>query len=101
MYQDLDDAVRHLHKHFVIRNDIKPENLIFDEDDRLVLIDFDSARPKGYRLGLKGSTEGFANLNSELAVEENDLFAMKNTLDAIEFVILGVELGDDDVSQEM
>lgn len=70
--QDLIEAAEHLHEVGIVHNDINPYNVVFDEEDSAVLIDFDSAGWKGDELGIKKGTPGWARDDMERCEEEND-----------------------------
>lgn len=95
LQNDLYDAVSHLHSLGYTHKDIKPDNLVFDdENNRLVLIDFDSAAPLGGLLGLKQGTPGYVDMEQRVSQEGNDWFAVENVEADMEMVVLGpVEWG--------
>lgn len=52
-------ALRHLHQMGYCHNDISPSDIMFHEDGRVVIIDFDSCRPIGETLSDKFGTPDF------------------------------------------
>lgn len=68
-------GIKHLHSLGIIHNDITPSNIMIDEDNTLVLIDFDSCRRPGEALGNTKRTYGWYNPNITTAMEQNDLDA--------------------------
>ncbi|KAI1840179.1 hypothetical protein JX266_013609 [Neoarthrinium moseri] len=70
------EGVRHLHQHGLIHNDLNPANIMVDEDDSPIIIDFDSCKPEGWELGHKAGTEGWTLGDSRIAAQENDLYAL-------------------------
>ncbi|WP_153301583.1 bifunctional protein-serine/threonine kinase/phosphatase [Endozoicomonas arenosclerae] len=53
--QQIITAIRGLHRLQILHQDLKPENLMFDQEGRLKLIDFGSARVAGDRESQQGS----------------------------------------------
>ncbi|KAG6203173.1 hypothetical protein E4U35_004584 [Claviceps purpurea] len=78
--EGIERGIRHLHSLGVIHNDIKPNNIMLDELDRPVIIDFDSWGREGQKLGpgmKKGTLEWSINGSPyEYALCENDMFAL-------------------------
>ena len=56
--QAIREAVEHMHRHGLIHNDLNPANIMIDENDNPVVIDFDSCKPEGAELSVKGKTHG-------------------------------------------
>lgn len=75
-YDGVVTGVRHLHKLGLIHNDLCPQNIMMDGETP-VIIDFDSCRPTGERLGRKIGTPGWEMEGSVWAREENDLYSLK------------------------
>ncbi|KAK8076089.1 hypothetical protein PG994_003361 [Apiospora phragmitis] len=75
--QGIKEGVKHLHQQGLIHNDLNPANIMFDEDDNPIIIDFDSCKREGEELGLKGGTEGWTLHASQIAAPENDLYALE------------------------
>ncbi len=75
-------AIDHLHSIGISHNDINPGNIMFDEDDNPVLIDFDcafyiGAKPEGSR---KTGTRGWSDpdfMASPVSRKENDYFSFR------------------------
>ncbi|KAI0875732.1 kinase-like domain-containing protein [Hypoxylon argillaceum] len=82
--QEIRDAVAHLHSLGLVHNDLKPNNIMITDDGTAILIDFDSCRPAGELMGVKGSTPGW-EMVTDYALPENDL----QLLDMIERSLLG------------
>ncbi|KAI1120257.1 kinase-like domain-containing protein [Nemania abortiva] len=70
--QDIRAGVAHLHSVGFVHNDLNPTNIMLTDDGTAVVIDFDSARPTGEPLGLKGATP-FWEVDSKFSLPENDL----------------------------
>jgi serine/threonine protein kinase len=68
-------GIRHLHSLGIIYNDITPANIIFEEDDTPVIIDFDSCRKVGDLLHGTKRTHGWHDPHIQTALEKNDLDA--------------------------
>ena len=72
----IEKGIQHLHSIGIVHNDINPSNIMVDELDHPVLIDFDSCRRKGQKLGLKAGTWGWSIEGSEYAQFQNDLYSL-------------------------
>lgn len=94
--QDIREGIAHLHSIGLVHNDLNPGNVMIAEDGTAVLIDFDSCRPTGEPLGLKGATMGWGEpgpgepsfgppTQRRYAMPERDL----RNLDQIEQYLLG------------
>ncbi|KAI1188008.1 kinase-like domain-containing protein [Nemania serpens] len=84
--QEIRDGVAHLHSIGLVHNDLNPRNIMIAEDGTAVIIDFDSCRPTGERMGPKGATPGWdLSTPGEYATPQNDL----HNLDQIEQSLLG------------
>jgi serine/threonine protein kinase len=81
-------GIGHLHGLGVVHNDINPGNICIDEDGRAVIIDFNSARPTGERLGLRGGTTGFCR-DTKISEEQNDLYGLRAIRAHLQFVFKG------------
>lgn len=55
LYKGLEDGIRHLHGLGLAHNDISPNNIMMDSENKPIIIDFDSAKPIGEQL-VKGGT---------------------------------------------
>ncbi|KAG6190951.1 hypothetical protein E4U10_004582 [Claviceps purpurea] len=78
--EGVERGVRHLHSLGIVHNDINPDNVMLDELDRPIIIDFDSWGRNGQKLedGMKkGTLEWSINgLPYDYALFENDVFAL-------------------------
>ncbi|KAG6252473.1 hypothetical protein E4U24_000336 [Claviceps purpurea] len=78
--EGIERGIHHMHSLGVIHNDIKPNNIMLDELDRPVIIDFDSWGREGQKFapGMKtGALEWSINGSPyEYALCENDMFAL-------------------------
>ncbi|KAG5967436.1 hypothetical protein E4U56_000890 [Claviceps arundinis] len=74
----IERGIRHLHSLGVIHNDINPANILFDELDRPVIIDFDSWQREGQELGEPGKagTPGWWIDGTRCAQFENDFYGL-------------------------
>lgn len=73
----IEDGVEHLHRLGLVHNDLKPSNIMVDGDGATpVIIDFDSCRREGEKLGLKWGTRGWAKEGITHANRENDLYGL-------------------------
>jgi serine/threonine protein kinase len=66
------DGIRHLHQH----NDINLSNMMID-GEKPVVIDFDSSRPIGEKLGDKVGTFEWELEGAEFSEPENDMYGLK------------------------
>ncbi|KAH8730631.1 kinase-like domain-containing protein [Phaeosphaeriaceae sp. PMI808] len=73
----IEDGIKHLHRLGIIHNDLNPANLMFEENGRLVIIDFDSSRASG--IALDGVKRTYTWHDPEVLVsqESNDLNALE------------------------
>ncbi len=72
----IEDGIRHLHQLGLAHNDIKPSNIMMD-GEKPVVIDFDSTRPIGKKLGDKAGTFEWELEGAEFSEPENDLYGLK------------------------
>lgn len=82
-YNDIEASLRHLHSLGYAHNDLTPNNVMADAEDRLVIIDLGSAVPLGQPLfqgGTWGWNDGFEE-NSSVANDEIGLRLMKKYLE--------------------
>lgn len=68
-------GIRHLHSLGIVHNDIKPSNIMFEEDGTPVINDFGSCRKVGASLQGVGRTYGWHDPEVETALKKNDLDA--------------------------
>ena len=71
------DGIRHLHQLGLAHNYINPSNIMMD-GEKPVVIDFDSAKPIGQKLGDKVGTFEWELEGAEFSEPENDLYGLKN-----------------------
>lgn len=74
--REIELGIRHLHSLGLIHNDINPANIMVDDCDRSVIIDFDASYHHGEKLGLKAGTWGWFIAGTEFARYENDFFGL-------------------------
>lgn len=76
----ISDAIKHLHSLGLVHNDINPANIMLDEDDTLILIDFDSCRHVGESLRNTETkrTRHWHDPSVDVSLEKNDLDAFKD-----------------------
>lgn len=73
-------GIGHLHSLGLVHNDINPANIMIDDDDSLILIDFDSCRYIGESLRNTQTkrTHHWHDPSVDTSLEENDLNAFKD-----------------------
>ncbi|KAG6098591.1 hypothetical protein E4U30_007790 [Claviceps sp. LM220 group G6] len=90
--EGIERGIRHLHSLGIVHNDINPTNIMFDELDRPVIIDFDSWGRKGQKLeyGMKKGTLAWSinGLPYDYALFENDVFALSKLREFVSSVPL-------------
>jgi serine/threonine protein kinase len=69
--QGIRQGIRHLHSLDLIHCDINPSNILMDGDTP-VIVDFDSCRDKGEKLGMKAGTENWTSWDFKFAMPENN-----------------------------
>lgn len=69
-------GIRHLHSLGLVHNDINPRNIMVDDSDRAVIIDFDTCYHQGQKLGPKAGTWGWFMEGVEYASVDNDFFGL-------------------------
>ncbi|KAF2648603.1 hypothetical protein K491DRAFT_684560 [Lophiostoma macrostomum CBS 122681] len=76
--QQIRAAVMHLHSLGLAHNDLNPMNVMLDEGDRAVLIDFGSCQPVGQRLMTAGTSGWYDEMDVEDVVSktQHDEFAL-------------------------
>ncbi|KJZ70629.1 hypothetical protein HIM_09984 [Hirsutella minnesotensis 3608] len=74
--QDMEQGIQHLHSLGFVHNDINPMNVMVDEMDRAIIIDFDSCQQVGHKLGLKAGTHGWSTQELEYARFDNDFIGL-------------------------
>lgn len=72
----IEDGIRHLHKLGIAHNDINPSNIMMDGETP-VIIDFDSSRSIGDKLGDKAGTFEWELEGAEFSEPENDIFGLR------------------------
>lgn len=81
--QGIESGIKHMHRLGLIHNDINPSNIMMDGDNP-VIIDFDSCKSEGTKLGLKGGTVGWALDGMEYARKENDFHGLLKIRELLE-----------------
>ncbi|CAK7269263.1 hypothetical protein SEPCBS119000_003480 [Sporothrix epigloea] len=74
--EEVENGIRHLHSLGLVHNDIHPSNIMLDEADHAVIIDFDSCQHEGDKLGNKAGTKEWSNVRATHARRENDFFSL-------------------------
>lgn len=72
----IEDGVQWLHDLFVVHNDINPANIMLDEKETPILIDFESSCAPGQDLGMAKRTYGWYNPQVSKSQVSNDLDAL-------------------------
>lgn len=71
----ISQGISHLHSLGLVHCDINPKNVVLD-GDTLVIIDFDSCRKEGERLGMKAGTRGWTDESFTVANRQNDYYGL-------------------------
>ncbi|RDA87713.1 hypothetical protein CP532_1784 [Ophiocordyceps camponoti-leonardi (nom. inval.)] len=71
----IEAGVRHMHNLGFIHNDLNPTNIMMDGDNPII-IDFDSCKREGAKLGSKIGTDGWTLDGEGYARRENDLYSL-------------------------
>ncbi|KAG6020796.1 hypothetical protein E4U40_005832 [Claviceps sp. LM458 group G5] len=79
--EGIERGIRHLHSLNIVHNDISPYNIMLDETDRPVIIDFDSWKQNGQKLGTKMGSRGWSIEGTEYARFENDFYSLSKIRD--------------------
>lgn len=75
--EDIRMGIEHIHSLGYCHNDINPCNIMFDSDGKVVIIDFDSCRPSGEKLGVKKGTWGYFPAGETMSRPDNDFFGLQ------------------------
>jgi len=78
----IEDGIRHLHKLGLAHNDINPSNVMMNNDIP-VIIDFDSARPIGEKLGSKAGTFKWELEGAEFSEPANDFYGLEKIQEVV------------------
>ncbi|PUU77423.1 serine/threonine-protein kinase-like protein [Tuber borchii] len=77
----IQEGIRHLHSLGLIHCDINPTNIVMDGDTPII-VDFDSCRRKGEKLGtMKVETPDWTREDFEFAMPENDEYGLSKIRD--------------------
>lgn len=68
--QQLSDALEHVHNHYYYHGDLKPDNVLFTADGRLVLTDFGMAEVVNTPDSISALTAGFVSASAYLSPEQ-------------------------------
>ncbi|KJZ71639.1 hypothetical protein HIM_08951 [Hirsutella minnesotensis 3608] len=71
----IEAGVYHMHNLGLVHNDLNPSNIMMDGDNP-VIIDFDSCKREGDKLGSKVGTDGWTLDDEDYAKRENDLYSL-------------------------
>ncbi|KAG5957702.1 hypothetical protein E4U56_006040 [Claviceps arundinis] len=72
----IERGIRHLHSLDIVHNDINPSNIMLDELDRPVIIDFDGWQKNGQELGMKNGTLNWRIEGEKYVRFENDFYGL-------------------------
>ena len=71
----IEAGIRHMHNLGLVHNDLNPSNIMMDGDNP-VIIDFDSCKREGDKLGSKAGTDGWTLDGQDYARRDNDLYSL-------------------------
>ncbi|KAM5476734.1 hypothetical protein MauCBS54593_000004 [Microsporum audouinii] len=72
----IESGIEHMHTLGLIHNDLNPSNIMVDERDNPVIVDFDSCQREGAKLGLKAGTVSWAMEGAVYAARQNDFIGL-------------------------
>ncbi|KAI0397290.1 kinase-like domain-containing protein [Xylariaceae sp. FL0594] len=75
-------GVSHMHELGLVHNDLNPSNIMMNGDDP-VIIDFDSCKREGEKLGSKVGSYGWTLDGDDYAKRENDLYSLQKIREAL------------------
>jgi serine/threonine protein kinase len=78
----IEAGVRHMHDLGLIHNDLNPSNIMVD-GDKPVIIDFDSCKREGEKMGSKSGTCGWTVDDEDYAWRDNDFYSLSKLQAAI------------------
>ncbi len=78
----IEAGVLHMHATGLVHNDLSPDNIMMDGDDP-VIIDFDTCKREGDKLGSKLGSHEWSPEDQEYAVRENDLYNLSKIEEAL------------------
>lgn len=81
--QGIQDGVDYIHSFGYCHNDIHDMNIMLDDNDTPVLVDFDACLPEGETLSWKGGAPGWCP-DVSISRKENDFFSLKVLKDYLE-----------------
>ncbi|KAK3689364.1 serine/threonine kinase [Podospora appendiculata] len=73
----IEKGLEHLHDLGLVHNDINPSNIMLDDSGTAVIIDFDSCRPEGEKVGIKGGSYGWSLEDMTHSRRENDEYGLE------------------------
>lgn len=73
---DIRAGIEHLHSIGIVHGDLQPANIMFDDDDNAILIDFDSARFCGELLDPLHKRSKYYTNEATHALPENDHYSL-------------------------
>ena len=81
-FEDIKEGIHHLHQLGLIHNDLNPSNILTDSKIPII-IDFDSCRLTGEKLGSKTGTFPCKLKGAEFATPENDFHSLEKLRELI------------------
>lgn len=74
-FDGIEAGVRHMHDLGLVHNDLNPSNIMMD-GEHPVIIDFDSCKREGSKLGPKMGSHGWTIDGEEYAKRDNDFYSL-------------------------
>lgn len=81
--EEVQRGLLHMHSLGYCHNDINPSNIMINEDNVAVIIDFDSCRREGEPFGYKSGTQGWSDDSAQLSQTANDMYSFKLVKDFV------------------
>ncbi|KAJ2975810.1 hypothetical protein NUW58_g8254 [Xylaria curta] len=78
----IEAGVQHMHDLGLVHNDLNPSNIMMD-GNHPIIIDFDSCKSDGKKLGKKGGTYMYSLEDEEYSKRDNDLYSLSKIRESV------------------